>query len=214
MNRPAISNYVVGNAVSVTTIVAATAFLMYRWCTQEQHGESIGWLVPAVALVMSRASFKARARIANFNAWNRSWQEMSGATPRKASKRARGVWIVVGFVTWLALLAWLVPHAGEKTNAAGLLATLWLLLTLCGVVMAASRVLRWAFAPPTRTAAVPRAARQREYVVSICLPVPWGSPSLARITAGLPDYCQKLLARNSSAAAVSGNAPADSVQCN
>jgi hypothetical protein len=216
MNRPALTNYVIGNGASVAVIVGATAFLMYRWCTQAEHGESISWLLPAVALLASSASFKARVRLANFNAWNRSWQAMSGATPQRAagSNGAR-LSSVLAVVAWTGLLCWLIPHQADKTNEAGFLATLWLLLTLCGVVLAMSRALRWVLRPARP--AIPRrktGAREGEQLVEVCLPVPSGSPSLARIRAGLPDYCLKLLARSGSAAAGSGNAPTDSVQWN
>jgi hypothetical protein len=142
---------------------------------------------------------------------------MSGATPlRKASKRARGGWIVVGFVTWLALLAWLVPHVGEKTNEAGFLATVWLLLSVWGVGAAAWGVLRWALRPARPAAAVGRRRREseREDLVEVCVSEPLASPSLDQIKAALPDYCKTLLTHERRSTDTGGGASTDSAQWN
>jgi hypothetical protein len=217
MNRPAYTQYVIGSAVSVTAMVGVTAFVAFRWCTQQEHGESISWIVPAVALCATRAAVRARARVSTYKNWKRSWQAMSGVTPqRKARSTAARLSWAIAVILWAALLGWLVPHQDEKSTQLVVVTFAWLLLTAWGVGAAAWGVLRWAFPrarPPAPVAE--RRERKREELVEVCVGVPWAaSPSLRRIRATLPDYCKALLAREERSDAVSGNAPNNSVQWN
>jgi hypothetical protein len=217
MNRPAFTNYVLGSAASVAAMAGVTAFVAYRWCTQEEHGESINFLVPIVALYASSACFKARARVSTYTAWRRSWDEMSGATPpgKAGTKRAPGAWMLAGLASWAALLCWLIQHQGEKTNEVGFLGLVWLCLTAWGVGRAGLGILRWAFRP-ARPAGAGRRLRERvrQHIVSICLPIPWVAPRAGDTIAAIPGYARALVARDRQAAATRGGLRTDSVQWN
>ena len=208
MIRPALTNYVIGNRPTLAATCCLTAFVLFRWGMQEQHREHISWIIPAVALLMSKASFAARKRVVAYRNWREAWDEMAGAAAQPTQqtpsqrKRVPFAWRLVGFTTWLALLCWLIPHSRENTNEAALFALAWLLLSLWGAVAAVKAFARWVFSPAkAKAAASPRRERGavRNHIVSVCLKVPWISPSLPRIRARLPDYCQPLLLTRASA---------------
>jgi hypothetical protein len=205
MIRPGLANFVIGHWLGVTLTTSVALFTAAAWATQEQRHESISWFVPAVALLLCKASVKARRRVAQYRNWRDAWHEMAGASPPQR-KRATAAWRLIGFATWLALLCWLVPHQAEKTNESAFLALVWLLLSLWGVVAVVGALARRAFRPRRQSAAA-RPARpkaEREHIVSVCLPVPWTSPRATQLTASLPAYCQPLLSAGAAAASISG----------
>jgi hypothetical protein len=218
MNKPAFSSYVIGNRVVVIGLFSITGFVTYRYFSQDEHGESISWLVPAIAVLASRTSLRARRRIVQFTAWKGDWEQMSGAsderreTRRKRQRVTRPIKLLLGSVLAVALWSWLSIHSRESvTDAYGFLGLVAVLLSGWIAIVASAAGVRLARRIPgfARTA---QARRGRSHIVAVCLPVPRASSSLRQIEAALPDYAQALLARDRRA--VSGNAPTDSVQRN
>ena len=199
MNKPAFSNYVVGNRFVVIGLFSIAGFVTYRYFTQGEHGESISWLVPAIAALASRTSLRARRRVAQFTAWKGDWEQMSGAaeerreTRRKRQRVTRPIKVLFGSVLWLALWSWLSIHSRERvTDTYGCLGVVFLFLSGWLAIVAGTAALWLARRIPGVAKAV-TAKRGRSHIVAVCLPVPWSSPSQGDFAAALPDYCRPLL---------------------
>jgi hypothetical protein len=202
MNRPSLSDRLIGNRLAVLGLLCLTGFVTFRWGTQRQHGEHVSWIVPAVAWVVSRASLRARRRVTEYGGWKRDWDEMSGAAEVRRERRRQRARITrpltilaAGFICFCTC-SWTVVHASEyQTRAFGCVALVFAASALwLGVTGMAAAVRFMRRAPRiARTAAAKRDRRQ--FIVSVCLgmPWPWARPSLKRITASLPAYCKPLL---------------------
>lgn len=200
MNKPAFSQYLLGHRVTVLAALLLAAFASYRWLTQQEHHEDISWLVPAVALLLCKSSFRARTRISEFTQWNGAWNAMAGGPERvggdakaRAPRRPRSplVRFVLLAVTSLACLSWLSVHAHESGSPeyAGV-AVAFVAASAWGAWIPAASLLRWAWSPSGVSA---RARGAGHFVVSQCLRIPRMSPGLGAVRAALPDYCQTLL---------------------
>jgi len=193
MNRPSLVSFAIGNLLSVPAILAVTGFACYRWGTQQRHGEYISWLVPAAALMASKASLAARGRLAEYRRWSRAWDAMSGAGGNRATGRARSHprRTVLAWAAWVGLGLWLCnPHPQfAGTPVRGIYATAFSALTLWGVLVPVIGTARW-IRRRVRAISVPR---KRDPVVAIALPVPRSSPTVATAAAAVPDYCHRLM---------------------
>ena len=213
MNRPGLSDYIAGNAVTLTAVSGVTAVAMLYCISPQAHHETASWVFPVIGALMCKASLKARRRVAAFRVWERAWNAMSGgAPPPKAARRGGRVRTLLFFIVWSALLCWLASHAAQKDSQAyGGVSFCFLLLSLWAAGGALQRAARWVSRPRSRKSAKP--APEGEFIVSVCPARPWRSPSIRQITAALPKYARELLLTHQSDApsATSGDAqPASS----
>jgi hypothetical protein len=125
---------------------------------------------------------------------------MAGEAPAKAAPRpkARRGGRAIGLaVAWTLMLLWLLANPQQRlptTPMYGALSVGFSGLTLWGIGAAGLHLLRWAFSPgKARSAAREARGAERGHVVTACLPVPWSTTPVSRITAALPEYCQRLL---------------------
>jgi hypothetical protein len=76
MNRPASTDFVLGHRAGVMLTTGAAALTSIVWATQH----AISWIVPAVALLLCKASFAAKKRVTVWRNWRGAWDEMAGVT--------------------------------------------------------------------------------------------------------------------------------------
>lgn len=207
MNRPPFSDYIAGNAVTLTAVSGVTAVALLHCISPQAHHETTSWVFPVIGALMCKASLKARRRVAAFRSRDGAWNAMSGdAPPPKTERRGGRVRALLFFIVWSALLCWLARHAAQKDSQAyGGVSFCFLLLSLWAAGGALQRAARWVSRPRPRKAAKP--APEGEFIVSVCPARPWRSPSLSQIRAALPQYARELLAHRSDAPpATSGDA--------
>jgi hypothetical protein len=196
MNRPPRSDFMIGTRGGVILTSCLAIYVLYRWGSQDEHHEVISWVLPALALLLCKASIAARKRVGAFTQWNDAWRETAGLPPeRPAAKRRHSPrqWAISGVGSWALAGWWLCAHAAEAGSPAfAASASLFALLSLWGLGTGLTFL-----AKRTGTRATSRSARPaREHIVAVCLPVPLTSPSARQFTAALPDYCQQLLAHS------------------
>jgi hypothetical protein len=200
MNRPQHSDFVLGSTLSVAVIVTGTLGVALLWGAQDDR-QPISWVFPVLGILMCRAALMARRRVATYTSWRRDWEEAAGITPQASAQAQRNAPLAlrkridraVGVVAvWVIGAGWLVLHAGESIPAYPMVASGFALANAWGLGLAVRRMARGARrAPSARTTASGGSGD----VVSVCLPVPRGSPTVGQATAALPDYCRALLAR-------------------
>jgi hypothetical protein len=201
MNKPQQSDFALGSTFSVAVIVTGTLYVSLLWGAQDER-QPISWIFPVLGIAACRAAIMARRRVAAYTSWRREWEEAAGITPQASAQAGRNAPLplrkridrTVGVVAlWVIGAGWLVLHAGENIPAYPVVASGFALAHAWGLGLAVRRLARGARrAPSARTTASGGSGD----VVSVCLPVPRGSPTVGQATAALPDYCRALLARH------------------
>jgi len=138
MNRPASTDFVLGHRAGVMLTTGAAALTSLVWVTQH----AISWIVPAVALLLCKASFAAKKRVTTYRNWRGAWDEMAGvAEPSPApaapfpARRSSGPFAdaQVAATKRDAAEAAASPKPGPRRIPRLVLVATWLLL-LCVIV--------------------------------------------------------------------------------
>ena len=193
MNRPGLSDYIAGNAVTLTAVSGVTAVasaLLYKPAGASRDGvmgvpRHRGADVQGVAQSEKACrGFPGLGAGVERHVWRCAATEGSAPGGR--------VRTLLFFIVWSALLCWLASHAAQKDSQAyGGVSFCFLLLSLWAAGGALQRAARWVSRPRSRKSAKP--APEGEFIVSVCPARPWRSPSIRQITAALPKYARELL---------------------
>jgi len=189
MRRPSASDYVFGHIAMRLGLIGSACYCLYLFA----ESTSAAFLALFVLnLPVALHGARARARVAGYREWQRSWQEMADPSaaavgPERAPWQ-RGLQTILVLATWALLGLWLVatPTQGHE-GAFTLLGGTFGLLTLRGIYIAVRPLAR-----RTRSSRKPR-HDAAEFIVRVIPAIPSASPSIARITSGLPDYCRRLM---------------------
>jgi hypothetical protein len=191
MRRPSTFDFLVGHRAARISLVCSTVYLLYL--SLEQGDAGLGVLF-VLSLLLGRYGRQASLRVSGYRQWKASWDAMSGSgdapvnvRPSRRRKTAEAVGLVV---TWAILGFWL-PNTTLDSHSAtyAAFAAAFGLLTLRGAYVVLRRFAR-------RRPRV-RNPPDREFIVRVCPAIPSRSPSLAKISSGLPAYCKALLASRS-----------------
>lgn len=189
MNRPRPALYLIGNPLSVLLLLAITAWLGFNWW---QEPEVTPWWMPLFTALLTSTGFTASQQIEDYKAWQRRWHDMGDGSPAPSSL-LRFLRILVTFALSIAtgLLTILPLDAQGALMSLAVAAVCFTVLNLAyHAAVATARKAK------VRRAAAPRAKREPDPIVAVCLPVPKKSALPANIYTHLPRYCLDLLGQS------------------
>ena len=187
MRSPSTLDYVIGNRLARLALLGSSLFELVGFV--QHHDTGLGGL-SLVSLALFRYARRARERVASYREWSQAWGRMNStdAAPARRPKKARGR---IAFTLWVILGLWLQSHArmpGTPGHQAVGLAFGG--LTLWGAIAVLLRIAR-RIRGNRKSKPAPA-----EFIARVVPSVPRNSQTFARITAGLPAYCKRLMARS------------------
>jgi len=188
MRSPSTLDYVIGNRLARLALIASSLWELVGFV--QHHDTGLGGL-SLVSLALFRYARRARERVASYREWRQAWGQMNDpgtdAAPARRPKKARGR---IAFALWVILGLWLQSHARMPgTTGHQAVGLAFGGLTLWGAIALLLRIAR-----RIRGDRKPKPAA--EFIARVVPSVPRSSPTFARITAGLPAYCKRLMARS------------------
>jgi hypothetical protein len=218
MRRPPSSAFVLGHPTTRMLTIGAAIVSCFAWA-----GHAVSWLAPALALLLCKASFAARKRVARYQEWRTAWDEMqepevrrqerspapapepkaiATAIPRTEPPPAKRPVLISA---WLVTLGWLAAH-DQQANGYPAVALAFLALSAWGACVVLLRLARWLLgwaASPARAStsrhAAPGVPADDPRIVAQSLPVPPPVKRTGHVRERLPQYCRDLLARSAAA---------------